>query len=119
MFADKMFRSKKIISKLLKRHRSELDDKNISLRDVTVLSLISKAKSKGLSLKEYIEAVNAPEKPLPDDVKATVATVYEDYTKTLQKSNSLDFDDLLCFGVKLFGNKKVVHWCRHVLVDEL
>jgi hypothetical protein len=26
---------------------------------------------------------------------------------------------LLCYGVKLFENQKVVDWCRHVLVDEL
>jgi DNA helicase-2/ATP-dependent DNA helicase PcrA len=121
MFADKIFRSKKIISKLLQRHSSELDAKNITLRDVTVVSLISKAKAKGLSAKEYAETVGAREKSLRNEAEAIVAAVYQDYTKTLQEINSLDFDDLIWYGVKLFGsgNPKVVDWCQHVFVDEL
>jgi DNA helicase-2/ATP-dependent DNA helicase PcrA len=49
-----------------------------------------------------------------------VSDIYENYEKALKRSNSLDFDDLLLFGVKLFRNHpKAVDWCSHVLIDEL
>jgi DNA helicase II / ATP-dependent DNA helicase PcrA len=43
------------------------------------------------------------------------------YQLALRKSNSLDFDDLLVYGVKLFewNDGQLVKWCKHVLVDEL
>ena len=56
---------------------------------------------------------------LEGDLGEIIATVYKDYEKTLRETNSLDFDDLLVFGVKMFaGHKKASSWCRHVLVDE-
>jgi DNA helicase II / ATP-dependent DNA helicase PcrA len=49
-----------------------------------------------------------------------VAHLYGRYQQTLAENNSLDFDDLLLYGVQLFGeNPKVSEWCKHVLVDEL
>lgn len=49
-----------------------------------------------------------------------VAHLYGLYQRTLRENNALDFDDLLVYGVQLFGeNPQVSRWCRHVLVDEL
>lgn len=49
-----------------------------------------------------------------------VAHLYGLYEQKLAENNSLDFDDLLVYGVRLFGeNPKVGKWCKHVLVDEL
>ncbi|KAF8896349.1 P-loop containing nucleoside triphosphate hydrolase protein [Infundibulicybe gibba] len=48
-----------------------------------------------------------------------VAGIYEKYERLLRQSNSLDFDDLLLFGVQLFTqHKRAVSWCQHILVDE-
>lgn len=64
-------------------------------------------------------------KNLPDTtdgsaVNRIVADVYVDYAKELRTNNSLDFDDLLVYGVKLLKNHpQVVRKTRHVLVDEL
>lgn len=53
------------------------------------------------------------------DLGRIIATIYKEYEKTLRSTNSLDFDDLLVYGVKLFGkHRKAAAWCRHVLVDE-
>ena len=50
---------------------------------------------------------------------SVVAEIYEEYENALRQSNSLDFDDLLVFGARLFAHRPVVTWCKHVLVDEL
>lgn len=87
------------------------------MKAATIMSLISKAKAKGLSPDEYLECEESAKK---DPNHAVVAAIYKDYAKALRTNNSLDFDDLLCFGVKLFEeNEKVADWCEHVLVDEL
>ncbi|KAG1762716.1 P-loop containing nucleoside triphosphate hydrolase protein [Suillus occidentalis] len=47
------------------------------------------------------------------------AEIYRDYEKTLRTNNSLDFDDLLLFGVRLFSqHPRYAAWCQHILVDE-
>lgn len=93
--------------------------------------MISKAKAKGHSASEFTASVQArysaaPSSAAPafDTISRTidevVADIYVDYEKALRSSNSLDFDDLLVFGVALFKqHKKAVEWCQHVLVDEL
>ncbi|KAJ7477279.1 P-loop containing nucleoside triphosphate hydrolase protein [Mycena galericulata] len=117
--------SKKIISGLLKPFKDFLSSKDITLKDGTVLSLISKAKSKGLSAKEFIaehskvsnerHSSDFPQ----DDIQRIVGNIYRDYEKSLRRSNSLDFDDLLLYGVRLFAeHPPATNWCRHVLVDE-
>lgn len=107
--------SKKIISKILKGYADEFSSKKIYLKDTFVLASISKAKAKGL-LPHDVRQANKPINP----VLAMIARVYEDYIAALKESNSLDFDDLLLFGVKLFTKQpKATKWCQHVLVDEL
>ncbi|KAH9902943.1 UvrD-helicase-domain-containing protein [Cubamyces lactineus] len=127
--------SKKIIAKLLKTYREALSDRNMTLKEHDVLSIISKVKAKGWTAddaKRHVEWVNA----LPpraraarflakendiweDEIGLMLAEIYKQYEKTLRDANSLDFDDLLMFGVKLFkAHAKASSWCRHVLVDE-
>ncbi|KAF7301180.1 ATP-depentend DNA [Mycena indigotica] len=109
--------SKKIILHLLKPHKDVIVAKDLMLKEGTVLSHISRAKAKGLSPKEY--AKQTPEQSYEAEVHKIVAAVYVEYEKLLRRNNSLDFDDLLLYGVKLFTeNPTTANWCRHVLVDE-
>ncbi|KAI0661646.1 UvrD-helicase-domain-containing protein [Cubamyces menziesii] len=127
--------SKKIIAKLLKTYREALSDRNMTLKEHDVLSIISKVKAKGWTAddaKRHVEWVNAlpPQARVArflakendmweDDIGLMLADIYKQYEKTLRDANSLDFDDLLMFGVKLFKtHAKASSWCRHVLVDE-
>ncbi|KAJ7265966.1 P-loop containing nucleoside triphosphate hydrolase protein [Mycena haematopus] len=117
--------SKKIISGFLKPHQDSLSAKYITLKDGTVLSYISRAKAKGLTAKEFVaehkasRGTRSSDSDPQDDIQRVVASVYQQYEKSLRRSNSLDFDDLLLFGVKLFSeHPPATSWCRHVLVDE-
>ena len=133
--------SKKIVAKLLKPYQERLKGCNLTLKEGTVLSQISKLKAKGLSADDALakvaeanarpqeervrrameKVVNGGDKEslLEGDLGEIIAAIYKDYEKTLREANSLDFDDLLVFGVKMFaGHKKASAWCRHVLVDE-
>ena len=125
--------SKKIVSKLLKPFSDYLDDRNITLKEGVVVSRISKAKAKGISPKSLLaecsatvtKASHSTSNPLdslePSQVVENIsAQVYRRYQCALKQNNSLDFDDLLVYGVQLFrDHPKVGKWCRHVLVDEL
>lgn len=95
-------------------------------------SHISKAKAKGHTPQDLedrcaeVSKRNARagcknEKMPPMEVIAQiVAQIYGQYQIILKDNNSLDFDDLLVYGVKLFrDNPNVGKWCTHVLVDEL
>ncbi|KII89988.1 hypothetical protein PLICRDRAFT_53116 [Plicaturopsis crispa FD-325 SS-3] len=118
--------SKKSITRLLKPHKQPLAEKNVAMTESTVMSMISKAKAKAQTPDEM--RAEAEERPknlprdvqwVPDPVKLTVARIYKEYDRALRMSNSLDFDDLLVFGVRLFSHHPpAVRWCKHVLVDE-
>ncbi|KAI9057301.1 P-loop containing nucleoside triphosphate hydrolase protein [Trametes sanguinea] len=126
--------SKKIITKLLKPYKDELLEKNVTLSENGALGFISKVKAKGWTAddaRRHVEEVNAlpPKKrkarnlgkfdPWEGELGRILAAIYKDYEKSLREANSLDFDDLLMFGVKLFeSHAKASKWCRHVLVDE-
>ncbi|KAJ7604586.1 P-loop containing nucleoside triphosphate hydrolase protein [Mycena polygramma] len=117
--------SKKIIAGFLKPYKDVLSSRDISLKDGTVLSYISRAKSKGLNAKEFIaEHSRAKDRRSSDfdpqdEIQRIVGHIYQEYEKALRRHNSLDFDDLLLFGVKLFTeHPPATSWCRHVLVDE-
>ncbi|KAI0714341.1 P-loop containing nucleoside triphosphate hydrolase protein [Cerioporus squamosus] len=129
--------SKKIVAKLLKQHEEFLKENNISLKEGSVLSMISKLKAKGLTADDALKKVaeynkfsdeernlrHFANKTKPDLLEGklghVIASIYKEYEKTLRGSNGLDFDDLLLFGVKLFAQqKKASSWCQHVLVDE-
>lgn len=117
---------------MLKKYQNDLAAKDIILKESTVLSLISKAKAKGLSATTFLRDIQAKSygprstkepsasSSVINDIDLVVGEIYEAYEKTLRQNNSLDFDDLLVFGVKLFTeNHDAVRWCEHVLVDEL
>ena len=127
--------SKKIVTKLLKEHKEYLTNNNLTLEAGSLLSMISKLKAKGLtaddalakvaeynalSQEERIKRLLTQKKDfLLDKMGPVIAAVYKVYEKSLRESNSLDFDDLLLFGVRLFAtHKKASSWCHHVLVDE-
>ncbi|KAJ6553938.1 P-loop containing nucleoside triphosphate hydrolase protein [Mycena vulgaris] len=105
--------SKKIISGLLKPYKDFLSSK-----DGTVLSSISKAKSKSLTAKHFI----AEHSKVNNDRKSFDFDSQDDIQHLSTRGRailSLDFDDLLLFGVKLFTeHPPATNWCRRVLVDE-
>ena len=114
------FPSKKIIAKLLEPFKPSLESANISLKEGTVLSLISKAKAKGQSPDDFLLSSSRGSTNALLDIDRTVAAIYKSYEEALRRANALDFDDLLVFGVKLFREwPDSVGWCKHVLVDEL
>jgi DNA helicase II / ATP-dependent DNA helicase PcrA len=122
--------SKRIVSKLLKPHIDFLASKDIPVKEATLCSMISRAKSKGQTPEDIMPRKGsrmekavlraAPKNPSHDDLQRVFAEVYRDYEKSLRQSNSLDFDDLLVFGIKLFSqHPKYAAWCQHIFVDEL
>ncbi|KAF7777665.1 hypothetical protein Agabi119p4_3737 [Agaricus bisporus var. burnettii] len=114
--------SKKLITEFFKPYKAGLAQTDSTLKESTILDKISKAKAKGFDAAAMREACNAARSLIPsitDQINSIVSDIYENYEKALNRSNSLDFDDLLLFGVKLFRNHpKAVDWCSHVLIDE-
>lgn len=105
-----------MIGKLLKRQAATLKAKSIEMTDAFVMSCISKAKSRALSSSD----VSLEAEKENDAAKRITAELFEEYETTLTKNNSLDFDDLLVYGVKLFTKcPDILQSCRHILVDEL
>ncbi|KAI0091225.1 P-loop containing nucleoside triphosphate hydrolase protein [Irpex rosettiformis] len=140
--------SKRIIARCLKLYKNVLSRRDLTLKESTVQSRISQAKAKGLSSKDLMDAcfgsssksgsgkgkARQIETILEDSevddtmfdqdnttqvIDKIVAKIYARYQETLRENNSLDFDDLLVYGVTLFReHKKVANWCYHILVDE-
>ncbi|KAF9243513.1 ATP-dependent DNA helicase pcra [Melanogaster broomeanus] len=119
--------SKKAVTVLLKAHEDILSSNNLTLKEGAVLSMISKAKAKGetpedvspLTTKNAVREKKTYKRTVPAPIQQVFADVYKGYEKFLRQSNSLDFDDLLVFGVKLFSeHPHHIKWCSHVLVDE-
>lgn len=87
---------------------------------------ISRAKAKNLDAREYIAhkkeamAEATGKKNWTDEKKYTLmGHVYLEYENHLREINSLDYDDLMMFGLRLFVEQgKVIANLRHVLVDE-
>ncbi|WVQ93444.1 hypothetical protein IAU59_000518 [Kwoniella sp. CBS 9459] len=109
---------KKIMSTLLKARKEILDESRISLKEGAVLSEISKAKAKEESPDGM--AIRAAQDPSSStSTTAIIAELYMEYELALRESNSLDFDDLLVFGLELFRTApRILESCRHILVDE-
>ncbi|WRT65721.1 uncharacterized protein IL334_002669 [Kwoniella shivajii] len=109
---------KKIMSTLLKSRKDSLEDSRMALKEGVVLSEISKAKAKEESPDQM--AMRAAQDPgTSTNTLAIIAELYAEYEATLREANSLDFDDLLVFGLRLFRSApRVLESCRHILVDE-
>ncbi|HBG00697.1 MAG TPA: DNA helicase PcrA [Firmicutes bacterium] len=91
-----------------------LDSKRVAPKQV--LGAIGKAKDELLGPADYRAAGG-------DFWGQTVARVYEKYQEKLQKSNALDFDDLIMATVKMFQRhpqvlRKYQDRFRYILVDE-
>ncbi|KAL1707981.1 P-loop containing nucleoside triphosphate hydrolase protein [Schizophyllum commune] len=110
--------AKKIISNHLSRYKADLKDN--TLKDATVLASISNAKAKGLTSDDlFRRQQNTSSEDPASEIERVVTQVYSDYEASLRQHNSMDFDDLLVFGVKLFReHRETVQWCKHILVDE-
>ncbi|KAF9485206.1 P-loop containing nucleoside triphosphate hydrolase protein [Pholiota conissans] len=121
-----------ICAKFLRQHSHQdyLNEHNISITEMFVASVISKAKAKGQSAAMYFEEVaekerfvkrlrNNPTQTEEKSVERIAAEVFHGYEEVLKRNNALDFDDLLVYGVDLFNkHAESVLWCRHILVDE-
>ncbi|WVQ79155.1 hypothetical protein IAT38_001251 [Cryptococcus sp. DSM 104549] len=109
---------KKIITNLLKDRKDELAEASMTLKDGTVLSEISKAKAKA-ETPRGMAARAAKDKNMMTSTLRVIAQLYEEYEKALRENNSLDFDDLLLLGLRLFKEApRVVADIKHILVDE-
>ncbi|KAK2460322.1 hypothetical protein APHAL10511_007711 [Amanita phalloides] len=121
--------SKRIIRQLLTKYREFLASRNMTIKEETIMSKISKAKAKSITADKFAAEVEQTlrergmqsfdEMFPPDILEKISAEVYQEYEKLLRRNNALDFDDLLLFGVQMFkAQRKAVTWCQHVLVDE-
>ncbi|EFI27904.1 ATP-dependent DNA helicase pcra [Coprinopsis cinerea okayama7 len=115
--------SKKMITSILKEYSDTMAHRGLSLEPSACASMISKAKSRGQSAKDYLSDAliksSSKETDEPATLEVLVGKVYQGYEAALRRINALDFDDLLIYGVKLFTtHKECVLWCRHILVDE-
>lgn len=72
-----------------------IDSKRFDPR--SMLNAISSAKNECIDVKTYQQQVNEA-----NPYERTVAQVYENYQKRLQKNQSLDFDDLIMQTIRLF-----------------
>ncbi len=92
---------------------------NLSTQQIppqAVSSRISSAKNQLIMPGQYAELAR-------DNLDEKIGIVYEEYVKLLQRSNAMDFDDLLVKPIELFRKhpevlKKYHHRFRFLLVDE-
>ena len=80
-------------------------------------SEISKSKNDGVDAEEYFRLAGASYK------QTLIAKVYALYMEKLQKYNALDFDDILCYTVKIFEKFPEVlldyqNRFTHIMIDE-
>ncbi|ODN83942.1 DNA helicase II/ATP-dependent DNA helicase PcrA [Cryptococcus wingfieldii CBS 7118] len=109
---------KKLIANMLKERKEQLAENSMSIKEGAVLSEISNAKAKGESPEEMaVRARN--DKNLSTSTLLVISQLYQEYQVQLRESNSLDFDDLLVYALRLFTEApRVVEDVKHILVDE-
>ena len=103
--------SAKIIRDLLKRYAMQ-----DSFKPQEVKGFISKQKNEGRTAEIFLKYANG-------NYDNAMAKLYQEYEKELEKSNSLDFDDLLLLPYLLFQKNPATlkKWQNHfdfILVDE-
>ncbi|MBI4285870.1 MAG: UvrD-helicase domain-containing protein [Chloroflexi bacterium] len=101
---------------LIKRSLQELDIDPKQFSPGAIRSAIDAAKSQLMTPKEYLQHSHS-------HFEEVAGRVYERYQQLLEKSNALDFDDLLMKVVQLFKSSpetlaKYQNRYLHVLVDE-
>ncbi|KAJ9120580.1 hypothetical protein QFC22_002509 [Naganishia vaughanmartiniae] len=109
--------AKKMMANFIKPIAQALKEVHIVLKADQVLSEISNAKAKGETpggMRARAEALGSGGQLL-----SVMADLYEEYEKGLRAAGSLDFDDLLGYGLKLLRQERhVLNSVKHVLVDE-
>ncbi len=90
------------------------DEKTVSPRNVQ--AQISSIKNQGLTAREFSSRVSS-------GAEERLAELFRAYEKGLNENNALDFDDLLSYTHRLFGQQpsilaKYQRVFRHILVDE-
>ena len=93
-----------------------MDPKDFAPR--SILYEISRAKNAGITSEEYESSV-----PSYDFRKKKTAPVYREYMIRMFRANAMDFDDLICFTVKVLNENEETrsYWQRrfkYILVDE-
>ncbi len=96
-------------------NRLDIDPK--VMREKTVLNAISSAKDELIDPEEFAENSKGNWK------YEQIARAYEEYQKTLKRSNALDFDDIIVLTIELFKKHPEVldnyrERFRYIMVDE-
>ena len=104
--------SETVIKKIMKDY--DIDSSKYNYR--AIKSSISSNKNEMVGVEEYRKFVY-------NDYDEVVLKVYEEYEKELQRSNAIDFDDLLILPLKLFNEHKEVlqkyqEQYKYVFIDE-
>lgn len=104
---------KTVVKNICKR----LDIDTKTYRERALLGAISSAKDKLIGVREYELGAAG------DMSRSVYARVYREYQETLQKSNALDFDDIIVKTVELFKSCPEIldHYqerFRYIMVDE-
>lgn len=102
---------------LVKECIKELNISEEVLNHKLCYSEISKSKNEGIDAAEYLRLAGANYK------QTLIARVYQLYMEKLQKYNALDFDDILCYTVKIFEKFPQVladyqNRFTHIMIDE-
>ena len=100
----------------IKKCMERLNLSQQQIQPQVVRARISHAKNQLLNSQAYAELGT-------EFLDEKIATVYEEYEKTLQRSNAMDFDDLLMKPIELFQRhhevlEKYHHRFKFALVDE-
>lgn len=104
------------VNTLIKRFMKELNLDTEHYPVKSILNKISFAKNEGLSPEEFDKFAKAP-------LDMAACKVYKMYESALNRSNSVDFDDLLILPLRIFKKDKSVlekyqeHF-KYILVDE-
>lgn len=104
---------KKLVKDILKQ--LNYDEKMLPVK--RVLNEISKAKDEMLTPQEMLKKAGY------DNLKQSVAKVYEIYQSRLKTADAMDFDDMLCKTVELFQNCPDIlefyqNQFKYIMVDE-
>lgn len=100
---------------LIKQIIKELAISDEALTPQLVLSHISKANNKGVTVEQYAENARS-------EMEKHIAWVFKHYQEEKKKNNALDFDDLILKTLELFNNKDILEAYRnkfkYIFVDE-
>ncbi len=102
---------------LIKRCLKELNIDEKQFPEKMVLSAISNSKNEMLESDEYAARATG------NFVKEKIAVIYELYQKRLKENNSIDFDDIINFTIKILReNPDILDYYsskfKYILVDE-